>query len=215
MTGNYVRRNEVAVYRRRNAFAVFVFMIIFIAGLFLGRNFLFRREGSVQTIVPAPAAETVQDKQNEPVSAAEQPRAEDYEVDDSMIAWGDAYSTVFRQNGSRELRTGIDNEAYDYAICPNRQELVLDVSDVKGYLKGDFVLSSFNKSDPYFWDIEIEICDVGNNDPFFTAVMDSDTREPINLSVKLAGHSKIAVRFGYAGGDVYLVTNGLYISEDR
>ena len=218
---NYTARNEMIIYRRRRALTAVFFLILFAAGLLLG-GYFFRETKTVnqtQTPVLIPYKENTQSEQTDTTGSDAQQNTvtviEDYEIDDSMVAWGDAYSTVFRQGGSKDIRTGIDNKTYDYAICPNRQELILDVGEAKGYLKGTFVLSAFNKSDSYFRDIEIEIYDVGADDPFSVSVMDSDTRSDIDLSVKLSGHSRIAIRFGYAGGDVYLATNGLYISEAR
>ena len=216
---NYTYRNEFAGNRARRAFTIAVFFIVFALGLFLGKTLLFKRIETispVQTPVTIPSAETTQNISPESTVIQQNVTAvPDFEVDDSMVAWGDAYSTVFRQVGSGDITTGIDGKSYDYALIPNRQELTLNVSDAKGYLKGTFVLSKFNKSDSYFHEIEIEIYDTGASDPFFVSTMDSDTRDPIDLCVKLSGHEKITIAFGYAGGDVYLVTNGLYISETR
>lgn len=228
MTTYTTVKDELAVYRRNRAIKAIllaVLAITIVTGLYFGVRTLFGKAGNAnqtQTVIYVPTGETMQNTQtntqsNTTDNTVQQPITEvkaDYEVDDSMVAWGSSYSSVFMQN-VEGICTGIDNKRYDYALIPNRQEVILDVSEINGYLKGTFALSQVNKSTSYFREIEIEIYDVGNNEPFFTSTMNSDTRSNINLCVKLAGHEKIIVAFGYAGGDVYLVTNGLYVSETR
>ncbi len=210
------RKYEMSVYRRGMGLNAVLFLMVIVLGVILGLIFFNREDKEIKAPAALPSEKMNHEEDREAAADKKEPEAiADYEVDDDMVAWGDSYTAVFRQGAGRDICTGIDRNVYDYALVPNRQELVLDVSEAEGYLKGTFVLSAFNRSDSYFREIEVEILDVGSSDPFCVATMNSDTRNSIDLSVKLAGHEKIVIRFGYAGGDVYLLSNGLYISQNR
>ena len=227
MTRNYTTvKEEVMTYRRRNG--IIRLACTFLAGgllvglLYTGYQLLGNRNENQQapTVVyihdNAPATDSATDPVTNNTQTEVTEQKADFEITDRMVESGNyTYTTVFRQdsgdNGLR--RTDLKGNVYDYAVCPNRQYFTLDTTEYDGHLKGTFALSAFNKNTSYFREIEIFIYDVGNKDPFYTATMNSDTRNAINLNVKLAGHDKIKVEFGWAGGDVYLATNGLYISE--
>ncbi len=205
-----MNRNELVIYRSRFTKIVLAALmaVLMIAGAVFTVSIIKGQKTPKQTTIihPQPVISIPEHHtQIEKVSVKADKR-----VDDSLVVGGTRYSEVFRQGGNNK---GADGRQYLRSLEMNTAHGDLNTG---GYsdLKGKLVLSDYSKSRTYLR-AQIMIYDIGSSQPFYVSrEMTENDRSEIELLVDLSGHDLIRIEIPYFR-DLYLATDGLYLSDIR
>ncbi|MBQ4251803.1 MAG: hypothetical protein II704_02020 [Erysipelotrichaceae bacterium] len=205
-----MNRNELVIYRRRftrMALAALMAVLMITGAVF-----------TVSLIKGKRAPEHITVVQPQPVVSIPEYRTQvektalkaDKRIDDSLVVGGTKYSEVFRQGGHNK---GADGRPYLRSLEMNTAHIDLNAGGYS-YLKGKLVLSDYSKSRTYLR-AQILIYDIGSSQPFYVSrEMTENDRSEIELLVDLSGHDLIRIEIPYFR-DLYLATDGLYLSDIR